>query len=88
MQSMMFLPIQIGQGSGGGLGGGCFKMTLHMKKEFPLISAGALYERDPGSCAEHSRSLEHECSLCSKTVIVAGKFQGVDFLVDTALCPV
>ena len=39
MVGQKFLPIQIGQGSGGGLGGGCFKMTLHMKKEFLLISA-------------------------------------------------
>ena len=83
-----FLPIQIGKGSGGGLGGGCLKMTLHTKKEFLLISTGALYEREPGAHAEHSCSLEHECSSCSKTVIVAGKFHGVDFLIDIALCPV
>ena len=61
--AIIFLPIQIGQGSGGGLGGGCLKMTLHMKKEFLLISTGALYERGPGARGEHSRGLEHEHSL-------------------------
>ena len=54
------------------------KMTLHMKKEFLLISTGFFYRGNTGWLFLYNFIYDYVYKLCSKTVIVAGKFHGSD----------